>query len=470
MRMRIKRTNNKQFFRKKIADLLPNNAKYKTINKSINNTWFNSKFTKSKSDNTPLFPIMNNDDNDNTPLLRVRKVEILFTNPQKNIINEWLQLYKYIYNVTVKYIRLNPNVSKTFYTLRPIIKNSLNSSIKLRIKKSKIPSHTIDNAINDVTKAYKTSFALLKNKRINHFLVRYKKNNSKESLTLESSCFPSYVLLKKKEKQDKITDIDERNNLQDIDLNTAPNTFCPSIFGKEIKSVEAINQIFHDCKLSYHKGTDKYFIFIPIERNREISQNQDTAILDPGMRTFQTCYSKNNIIDYGNNVSIEIKKQLKKADKYNKKESYNRRVYYRTLNHIQNLTNELHHKVSNDLCKRYNCVIIGRLSTIGTNNKKTSCLTKMTKRILQNLSHFRFREILKAKCEERGVKYFEVNEDYTSKTCSHCGNYKKDLGGVKTYKCKKCKITLDRDQNGCRNIFIKNYTSIKEDLIKKGYM
>ena len=69
MRMRIKRTNNKQFFRKKIADLLPNNAKYKTINKSINNTWFNSKFTKSKSDNTPLFPIMNNDDNDNSSAL-----------------------------------------------------------------------------------------------------------------------------------------------------------------------------------------------------------------------------------------------------------------------------------------------------------------------------------------------------------------------------------------------------------------
>lgn len=291
---------------------------------------------------------------------------------------------------------------------------------------------------------------------------------------MESSCFPSYVLLKKKKKQQEERIINSNNGLDQDDLGIeqkiAPNTFCPSVFGKEIKSGEPINQIFHDCKLSYHKGTNKYFLFIPIERNHQLSINQDTAILDPGMRTFQTCYSKNNIIDYGNNVSNEIKKQLLKTDKYNKNERYNRQVYYRTLNHIQNLTNELHHKVSNDLCNRFNCVIIGRLSTKSTNKKETSCLNSMTKRILQNLSHYKFRQILKTKCEERGVKYYEVDERYTSKTCSYCGNYNKNLGGSKKYKCIKCKITIDRDCNGCRNIFIRNYTSITKDLIMKGYI
>jgi len=458
--MKRKINNNKQFFKKKIAKLLPNNSEYEITNKSISNTWFNCDFYKSKNNNSDLLPIINNKLNNdvNKNLLRSRKVEILFNTSQKKRINEWLQLYRYTYNSTIKFIKLNPNVRKTLPTLRPLIKNNFNLSIQQRIIKSKIPSHTIDNAINDVVKAYKTNLTLLKQKKIRFFLMRYKKDSSKESLTLEASCFPSYALYKKQIKNS-------------LDINySASNTFCPSVFGNKINSVEPINKVLHDCKLSFHKGTNKYFLFIPTEKNNTININQDTAILDPGMRTFQTCYSKNNIIDYGNNVSNKIKEQLIKTDKYNVKEKYYRHIYYRTLNRIQNLTNDLHHKVSNDICNRFNCVIIGRLSTKCTNTKNTSKLNGMTKRILQNLSHFKFREILKAKCEERGVKYFEVDEKYTSKTCSYCGNYNKNLGSSKEYKCIKCNMSIDRDCNGCRNIFIRNYTNIKSDLIMNGYI
>ena len=41
----------------------------------------------------------------------------------------------------------------------------------------------------------------------------------------------------------------------------------------------------------------------------------------------------------------------------------------------------------------------------------------------------------------------EVEEDYTSKTCSSCGDLKDDLGSNKTYSCSSCSSIFDRDFN-----------------------
>ena len=55
-----------------------------------------------------------------------------------------------------------------------------------------------------------------------------------------------------------------------------------------------------------------------------------------------------------------------------------------------------------------------------------------------------------------------VNEAYTSKTCSCCGNIQWNLGGAKLYKCSQCKAVMDhRDDNGAKNIFLKNYEALE---------
>ena len=71
------------------------------------------------------------------------------------------------------------------------------------------------------------------------------------------------------------------------------------------------------------------------------------------------------------------------------------------------------------------------------------------------LSFFKFSQRLQYKCAARGVNLIVVDEHYTSKVCSACGNYKRELKGEKIYYCKKCKNTIDRDVNGCRNIIMK---------------
>ena len=57
-----------------------------------------------------------------------------------------------------------------------------------------------------------------------------------------------------------------------------------------------------------------------------------------------------------------------------------------------------------------------------------------------------------------GCNVLEVTEEYTSKTCGKCGFINKKLGANKIFNCNKCKLQIDRDLNGARNILLKFLT------------
>ena len=99
--------------------------------------------------------------------------------------------------------------------------------------------------------------------------------------------------------------------------------------------------------------------------------------------------------------------------------------------------------------------MIGKLSTSDIIRNDKSKLSKLKKRLILFLEHFNFREKLKYKCNIHKINYLEIDEYYTSKTCSKCGNIKNDLGSNKIYHCNHCNMLIDRDYNGCRNILYK---------------
>jgi putative transposase len=87
---------------------------------------------------------------------------------------------------------------------------------------------------------------------------------------------------------------------------------------------------------------------------------------------------------------------------------------------------------------------------------KNNKLAKKTKRVFNSLSHYQFQMKMKYQCEKWQRKLMIVNESYTSKTCTRCGEQNNKLKGSKVFKCNKCNLLIDRDINGARNIFIKN--------------
>jgi putative transposase len=75
-------------------------------------------------------------------------------------------------------------------------------------------------------------------------------------------------------------------------------------------------------------------------------------------------------------------------------------------------------------------------------------------------SHYQFKKVLKFQALKRGSVVHEITEEYTSKTCSKCGHIHQSLGGNKTFKCPECGHRLNRDWNGCINIFNKSLNGL----------
>lgn len=118
---------------------------------------------------------------------------------------------------------------------------------------------------------------------------------------------------------------------------------------------------------------------------------------------------------------------------------------------IANCRKDHLHKVSSKLVKENALIIVGDLSA------KKLVRTKMAKSVL-DAGFSALKTILKYKCENVGVLFEEVNEAYTTQTCSCCGEItasspKGRTGlGIREWQCMGCGTLHDRDLNSALNI------------------
>ena len=87
-------------------------------------------------------------------------------------------------------------------------------------------------------------------------------------------------------------------------------------------------------------------------------------------------------------------------------------------------------------------------------NVKGMMKNKYLAKDIANCSFYTIREYLIRKATERSIVVRLVDRFYpSSKTCSNCGNYKKDLKlSQRVYHCDNCQEKIDRDLNAALNI------------------
>jgi putative transposase len=117
---------------------------------------------------------------------------------------------------------------------------------------------------------------------------------------------------------------------------------------------------------------------------------------------------------------------------------------------IKNIRSDFLHKLSRQLVNDHVAIFVGNV------NAKGLAQTKLAKSVL-DAGWTTFRTMLKYKCDHAGVWFFEVNEAYTTQTCSCCGSRdsspKGRAGlGIREWTCQGCGTTHDRDVNAAKNI------------------
>ena len=112
----------------------------------------------------------------------------------------------------------------------------------------------------------------------------------------------------------------------------------------------------------------------------------------------------------------------------------------------------MHYKLINFLLNNFKVIHIPKFETKQISQKLK--FNKSTNRDLFNQRHYTFRTRLIHSAGD-GFKINVCNEAYTSKTCTWCGIMNNKLGRSETFNCDVCKLSINRDINGARNIFLK---------------
>lgn len=207
------------------------------------------------------------------------------------------------------------------------------------------------------------------------------------------------------------------------------------------------------CKIEYDGVYYNLIINSVVANKKDHEQYERVVSVDPGVKTFATCYDPDGkLISFNKNATL-ITKLKKKIDRMSLLGKAKRYILKANLK-IRNSVDDLHWQTITYLSKHYNTVILPNFESQGM--VKGSLKRELNREIML-LRHYQFRERLKYKARTiSNMVIVSTTEEYTTKTCGNCGvlNHVVKLGDD-VFNCGSCQVSMDRDYNGARNIFIK---------------
>jgi len=445
----------------------------KTLEKSINTIKLKQitqkeQITKIKSVTTKINKKIDNI----SKIISVKKYCIKPTNEQINLLNEWFRECTKVYNCCVDKYKTNKKLfSQNYMNIKKVIFDEIYGE-----SKKSCPYDILTDEIKTFCANLKSANTNLTNGNIKTFELSYKNTKKTQCIFIPSTAVTN-------------------------------KTFYTSHLGKTINGLEQLigKNVTNDCRLFFDKLYRRYIFLVPeyIDK-KEILDRGKIVALDPGEKIFMTYHGLNSCGYIGNDVREKILlyeskirrwqriigTKHKKGNGVNKEKKKVKKQNLRKINmkinknyrKIQNYVKELHNKTALFLCKTYDKILIPEFKTQNmvrnnvAKNKITEIfnkegkmegkkelkkyerkkrLNKRVKFVLNSLSHYNFRQHLINKCNEYGCEIKIVTEEFTSMTCTKCGELSKKYEN-RIKECEKCKYKINRDINGARNILIKN--------------
>lgn len=197
----------------------------------------------------------------------------------------------------------------------------------------------------------------------------------------------------------------------------------------------------------------------PLSFKKRITENTTVGI-DVGIKTFATL-SDGIVFDNPRHLAANLRRlrreQRKLSRRYKKGKSaseqsknwHKQRIIVAKLHQkIANKRTDFLHKASTEITNRYDTICLEDLNVRGM--LKNSKLAKY----IADVSWSEFGRQLQYKANWRGKNIVYIGKfDPSSKICSNCGYYFKELTlSMREWGCQKCGTYHDRDQNAAQNI------------------
>lgn len=233
-------------------------------------------------------------------------------------------------------------------------------------------------------------------------------------------------------------------------------------------------EFLHDTRLFHDTRTNKWYLCIPLKltarealdtqgRSAEPPKTAGVVSIDPGVRTFATCYDPDGVVTkWGNNCKalgwiarkaarVEGRAKAAKGRSRKRLHGYAARLRER----MRCLASELHHKLALWLCREFSTILLPKFCVRRLSCRARRNISKGTVKDMSYLAHFKFRQFLAHKAAEYGTTLILCAEPWTSKTCGRCGSLHHKLGRSEVFACPRCAYACDRDTNAARNILLR---------------
>lgn len=387
-------------------------------NKAVVKSWFSSKLIYPQSKSLPtIFSAFFTSSHVECMDLEITKTKSvkLYPNPaQKQTFKNWTDCSRYVFNQTIAYIRSCVNFSPSWMDIKKDLLKQLPKWC------DDVPFQVKAIAVKESHQAFW--------KAKGHPSFRSRK-------TPTQSCYIP------------------KSAIKDTGI-------YPRVSGKGLRYNEDLPDVPLDSRLVYQYN--EWFLSVPHKITTHVAENQGRVVaLDPGVRTFQSFYSENlaghigyddfgriqrlcfyldDLISRTTKITGKAKREMKKAQG-------------RIRLKIKNLIKEIHFKTARFLVDNFDVILLPTFETSLLVGKSHRQLRSKTVRAMLTYAHYQFKVRLKNKALEFGKKVIDVCEAYTSKTVSWTGEIK-NVGGSRVIRSGG--ITLDRDLNGARGIFIRS--------------
>lgn len=379
---------------------------------------------------------------------RAYKIEINPTKEQKTKIHQTIGVSRFIYNFYISH-------NKEVYEKEGKFKSGMDFSKWLN--NEYIPNNQDKKWIKEVSSKATKQAIMNGDKAFRDFF------NGKKG-------FPKF----KKKKNKDVKAYFPKNNKTDWTLERH-RVKIPTLGWIKLKEFGYIptNSVVKSGTVS--QKADRYYVSILVEENdMQVPKPINEGIgIDVGLKEFVICSNGDKFKNINKAVTVKkVEKKLKREQrklsrKYEslkvrnkniKEGSATRQNIQKQVVKVQKLHQRLANIRTDYINKTINEIVKNKPSYVVIEDLAVSNMmkNKHLSKAIANQKFFEFRTKLTSKCKQSNIELRVVDRFYpSSKTCSSCGEVKKDLKlSDRVYKCinEKCNLIIDRDLNASYNL------------------